>query len=283
MSTEARPSHPPSAYRTPGTGRATVAQELDGSRVRVRRREGDLGDARVAVPGYSPATGDQVLLTVDDEGLAWIVGVIEARPPTPLLDAAIEAAPPRVEEVRDREGRLLFEYDPSTHRAVLHVPEGDLELVVPAGALRVQARDGVAIESPEEVALRGRSVRATASPGTPAEASLRLEPGEVSIVGSVLTAAADRAEVLAKRAGLHAHQVETHAKRARHAVDVLEVRAGRIVERAKDVYREVERLSQTRAGRLKLVARTAAQLVGENTLLKARDRMKVKGERIHLA
>ncbi len=283
MSTEPRPSRPPSAFRTPGTGRATVAQALDGSRVRVRHREGDLGDARVAVPGYSPATGDQVLVTVDDEGLGWIVGVIEALPPTPLLDAAMEALPSRVEEVRDREGRLLFEYDPATHRAVLHVPEGDLELVVPAGALRVQARDGVAIESPEEVALRGRSVRATAAPGTPAEASLRLEPGEVSLVGSVLTAAADRAELLAKRAGLHAHQVETHAKRARHAVDVLEVRAGRIVERAKDVYREVERLSQTRAGRLKLVARTAAQLVGENTLLKARDRMKVKGERIHLA
>lgn len=284
MSTRAERTNPPAAYRTARTAPAAVTQLHGPGHARACFREGDEASARVAVPGYAPAVGDRVLVTVDDAGDAWIVGVIEAAPPTPLLDAALAEGPPGLETIRDRDGRLLFEYDPAANRAVLHVPQGDLELVVPAGALRMRARDGVAIESAQDLALRAeRAVEVSAAGATAAESRLRLQAGEVSIVGSVLTAAADRAELLAKRAGLHAHTVETQAKRARHVVDVLEVRAGRIVERAKDVYREVERLSQTRAGRLRMVAKTAAELVGENTLLKARDRMKVKGERIHLA
>lgn len=90
-------------------------------------------------------------------------------------------------------------------------------------------------------------------------------------------------EVLAGRLRVDARTVEGTVDRVKQVVQVLDLRAGRIVERAREVYREVEGLSQTRAGRLRLVAQKAAQLVGENVLLKARDRMKVKGERIHLA
>ena len=64
---------------------------------------------------------------------------------------------------------------------------------------------------------------------------------------------------------------------------VVDVSARRIVERARDAYREIEGLAQTRAKKVRLVAEKSAQMVGDNTLLKARDRMKIKGERIHLA
>ncbi|MGE3634073.1 MAG: DUF3540 domain-containing protein, partial [Sandaracinaceae bacterium] len=192
-----------------------------------------------------------------------------------------EAPPARV---HDRRGHLLFEYDPVRDRATLHAAGGDLEIAVPAGALRVNARDGVAIESDADVHLRGgRSVTLESSKAAGPASRVVMQPGELSLVGSVITAAADRAELLASRVGVKAHQLESHVDRVRTVAKVLDVRAGRIVERAKDVYRDVERLSQTRAGRLRLIAKTTAQLVAENALLKARDRMKVKGEQIHLA
>jgi hypothetical protein len=210
------------------------------------------------------------------------VGVIRAPRPASLIDEALSDAGPV--QVRDRRGGLLFEYDPETERAVLHVAQGDLELSVPQGALRMRARDGVAIETSGDLSLRGgRRVELEASRGTGPASRIAMQPGELTLVGSVITAAADRAELLASRIGVKGHQLESHVDRVRSVAKVIEVRAGRIVERAKDTYREVSGLSQTRAGRLKLVAQKAAQIVGENTLVKARDRMKIKGERIHLA
>lgn len=272
---------------TPAPARATGPAEVRavaGRRLRIAF-DGDAGvvDAQVALPGYDePREGDRVLALTDDAGATWIVGVIRAPRPQSLIDEVLSER--GALKVHDRRGRLLFEYDPEADRAVLHVPDGDLELSVPEGALRMRARDGVEVATEGDLSLRGgRRVQIEASrEGRPAS-RLAMQPGELTLVGSVITAAADRAEVLASRIGVKAHQLESHVDRVRSVAKVLDVRAGRIVERARDVYREVSGLSQTRAGRLKLVAQKAAQLVGENTLLKARDRMKIKGERIHLA
>ncbi len=299
---------PVEARPRPRSGPAEVHAVLDARRVEVAFEGGGAAlEAQLAVPGYDdPREGDRLLAWTDDTGATWVVGVIR-RAPVTLLDEALDEAldAPLPVRVRDRRGRLLFEYDPGEDKAVLYVPSGDLEVSVPEGALRMRARDGVEVVSAgevrlegeavalraeralsgqaPEVALKGRRLELEASRGETASAKVALEPGELSLVGSVLTAAADRAEILASRVGVKAHRVESHVDRVRTVVNVLDVRAGRILERAKDVYREVSGLSQTRAGRLRLVAEKAAQLVGENTLLKARDRMKVKGEQIHLA
>jgi hypothetical protein len=275
------------ASHAPRTGPAEVCAVLSSRRLRVRF-EGDprAHDAQVAVPGYDdPREADRVLAMTDDAGSTWIVGVIRAPRPASLLEEALEA--PETEDtvrVHDRTGRLLFEYDPESERAILHVPSGDLELSVPDGALSLKARDGVHVDTDGDVKVRGgRSVRLEAARGEGPAARLTMQPGELSLVASAITAAADRAELLAAKLGVRAQRVESHVDRVRTVVKVLDLRAGRIVERARDVYREAEGLSQTRAGTLRMVAKKAASLVGENTLLKARDRMKIKGERIHLA
>ncbi len=56
----------------------------------------------------------------------------------------------------------------------------------------------------------------------------------------------------------------------------------RIVERAKEAWRETEGLSQTRAGRVRMVAEQTLHLLAERTTLKAREDVKVKGEKIYL-
>lgn len=283
--------------RTVRSGPARIQAVVAGGVQLVLERGGATARAQLAAAGYAdPQVGDRVLAFVDDDAMVWVVGVIDA-PRTSLLDEALagmdetdaERGEARAIEsepvyVRDRRGELLFEYDPASDRAVLHVPVGDLEVSVPHGALRMTARDGVSLATDGDVSVSGgRSVELRAARTEGPASRIALQPGELSLVGSVLTAAADRAEILASKLGVKAHDVESHVDRVRSVVKVLDVRAGRIVERAKDVYREVEGLSQTRAGRLRMVAQKAVQIVGENALLKARDRMKVKGERIHLA
>jgi hypothetical protein len=76
--------------------------------------------------------------------------------------------------------------------------------------------------------------------------------------------------------------LESTFRRARQRIDILEVTAGRIVERAIETYREVTELAQLRAGRVRQVAEGSYHVLGERTLFKARKDIKLKGEKIHL-
>ena len=72
-------------------------------------------------------------------------------------------------------------------------------------------------------------------------------------------------------------------KEGRHFIGVAETRAGRIVERARNVYREVAELEQTRAGRVRTIARELYSVLAERATIKADDDLTLVGETIHLA
>jgi hypothetical protein len=258
---------------------ATVIAAGAGRTCRVTRA-GAIFEAQLATPGYEdPREGDVVLVLSDDRGAHYVIGVVRA--PRSKLDEVL--AEPPSDRVYDKRGRLLFEYDRDADRAVLHVPEGDLVFAVPQGQLTLEAQRGVHIESEGAIGIASeRAVVLDAQRGEE-RSSVHLEPGKLSLTARVISAAAARVDLVAHRVGISSHQVETHVDRVLRVVDVLETRAGRIVEHARDSYRESEGLSQTKAGRLRLVAQKAIQVVGENALIKARDRMKIKGEQIHLA
>lgn len=158
-----------------------------------------------------------------------------------------------VARVFDRAGRLIFEHDGATGRSVLHAT-GDLEIRADAGRIELSARDGVRIAG-EDVAIEGRaSVTATAPVGR-----VELREGE-----------------------LRAETVSTVVQVARHTAGLIETRATRVIARAQEVYREIESLSQTRAGRVRMLVRETFHLMGKRALIKAEDDVKIKAERVHL-
>ncbi len=163
--------------------------------------------------------------------------------------------------VRDPQGRLVFEY--ARGRMVLSAPEGDLELRAPQGQVKIEGARGVSVEAPD--------------------ASLEVRQGAVSIDAERVGVTAKRVSAEVHEATLTSKVLRTVAERAITEVERVEVRAGRVIERAKEVYREVEGLSQTRAGRLKLVAEKAVQMLAEDLTFKARRDAKIKGEKIYLA
>src|SRR5262245_13915068 len=55
--------------------------------------------------------------------------------------------------VRDRAGRLLFQYDAETGRGMLVMPEGDLRLCAPRGSIELVAARGIRAASGGEIAL----------------------------------------------------------------------------------------------------------------------------------
>jgi len=189
-----------------------------------------------------------------------------------------------VVRVRDRRGQLVFEFDPDTGRAVLHVAAGDLTLSVPAGAVTVEARDGFRVATDGRVELSGaEGVRLTAPPSEGvAGSSVVLDARGTAVATHRLDARAQVAELNVGEGRVVARSLHTAVEHARQVAGVVELEANRVIERAKNVYREVEDLAQTRAGRIRVVALNTFHLLGKRTFLKAEEDMKIRGEKIHL-
>jgi hypothetical protein len=249
--------------------------------------------ALVAVPApYSPRAGDSVLMAPGPGGLGYVVGVLvalrEASPPLVLRDgtsAGISEGPEgEVLSVRDASGRLVFEHHAAAHRSVVHA-RGNLELRADEGGILLSARDAVRVHSAREVRLESdHAVRLGTTPaGERPASSLELDARGTRLTTPHLEARADTIRTEVDEASLTARSLRTTCQTARHAVDVLEVQAGRILERAENVYRDVKELAQTRAGRIRLFAETSFHLFGRRTLFKAKEDLKLKADKIHLA
>src|SRR5690606_15755042 len=132
-------------------------------------------------------------------GRRYVIGVLSA--PRSLLDEVLDE-PQHAREVRDEEGRLLFEYDPRPRRAVVHVPEGDLEIAVDRGGLTLSARDDVRIGSE-------RAVELSVERGEGASAKVALRAEGATLAGAVVRLVGERAELLAARVGIRARLMET--------------------------------------------------------------------------
>lgn len=217
--------------------------------------------------GVAPHPGDRLLLAAETEEAFVAIGALT----TSHLHAVADSSPRSCQTcdgaraelegdddqrlvVRDGDGRLLFEYDATRKASIVHAPAGDLELRADEGAITLNAAQGIALR------------------GGPA----------VEVDADALRASVDEAELTTAEAALTADVLRTVCRRARHQVDVLETRAGRIIERAKESYRDIETLAQTRAGRLRLVAEKTVHLMGRRTLFKAHEDVKIKGDKIHL-
>lgn len=246
-------------------------------------------EARVATAGpYRPGVGDEVLVALDERGAAYVIGVLRA---LRLVHdgagvATRDGSTATVEEedghevlrVRGAGGRLLFEHRPQERRSVVHAPEGDLCLRADAGDLTLQAARAVRVEAPEIRVDAGRRARVSTPDG-----ELDLDGPDARLRAGTIDARAARARLRADHARLSARRLLTVADRVKHvATEVLETHAGRLVERARESYRDVEELSQTRAGRLKLVAERTLSVLGLDTRIKARRDVKVLGDKIYL-
>jgi len=162
-----------------------------------------------------------------------------------------------LEERRDRDGQAIVE---------LRAPDGGLGIGDrPAeGTCRIHAR-AVQLRADEDLSLSaGRCVQIEAAEGVELRAgasALAVEPRRI----------AQRAASVKTEAGrlvTRAAEIETHTRR--------------LFERARESFREIEELAQTKAGRLRLVAEDAVRLLGRQTFIKAREDMKLRGQRIYL-
>ena len=64
---------------------------------------------------------------------------------------------------------------------------------------------------------------------------------------------------------------------------IAELRAGRLVQRARSVFRETEEVEQVRAGRIRMVAKAAYQVLADRVTVTAEQDLTLMGDKINLA
>jgi hypothetical protein len=156
--------------------------------------------------------------------------------------------------VRDRGGRLLFEYDAEAGRGTLIVPDGDLRLCAPRGSIELDAAHGIRAVAGGEIALEGPTVRVRAE-----ESDLSL--GDVRATAGALHAAVDRAEL---------------------AFGTVLRSAVRAIEQAENFYQRVTELCDIKAGRLRALVKQGVWVKGDDVTLLADKDVRVDGEHINL-
>jgi len=132
--------------------------------------------------------------------------------------------------------------------------EGDARVRACGGELELCGDEGVAVKSPKTVSLLA--------------GALSIKSGSVKLFAAAVEAVAKRAQVSFDELGVLAQ-----------ACDMV---AERIVQRAARVYRFVDELDQLRARHLDYRAEHTAQIKGENTVVTAREVVKIDGEQIHV-
>ncbi|MGE0790280.1 MAG: DUF3540 domain-containing protein [Sandaracinaceae bacterium] len=266
---------------------ATVVH-VDGSHVGVRSAAFGAGVARVAVADYLPRAGDTVLVASGTDSSRYVIGVLaalrEVKASLRTDDGASASIEPSehgdVLAVRDASGRLVFELRGGA--SVVHAASEDLEIAT-QGRLRLRARRGVEIDGGDSVSLTSEGPVELRSERGEDASTVRLDAERTTLRSSLLDAELTEAAVKAKEARLVIGTIRTVAQRIRERAETVERSAGTIVERAKEMYRETEGLSQTRAGRIRLVAEQTFHALGERAVLKAHEDVKVKGKKIYLA
>lgn len=102
--------------------------------------------------------------------------------------------------------------------------------------------------------------------------------------GDLELRAANGRVVIDGRAGVHIEgpRVTVETPHLRQVVGVLETHARRLVEKAGDAYRDVEGMSQLRAGQVRIVAQKTFRALAERLRMRAKKDAKVNADKIYL-
>jgi hypothetical protein len=257
---------------------ATVLS-IDGSAAWIDVGDGRRRSARLA--GVAVEPGSEVVAAGSDDAGWFVLATVGAPGPVArtirLADgtAAVATADGTSLEFRRGDGSPLFRYESDGEQGRVVLESTDLEL---------RSDRTIRIRSGGDVALEGRRVvsRAVDAAGR-VRSELRVEPDavgiqarETSIASTTVRAEAERFDVVGEAAHVRMGRLVLAARR-------LETIAETVVETARNVYRKVRELSQTRAGRIRTIADGDAQFRARRVVHVASESYKIKSDKIHLA
>jgi len=232
---------------------------------------------------------DEVLITGVSLETCYITGVIKRQAPKVSTQTGSYAQVVNHEgtetlQVRDQQDNLIFEYDSDQRRATLSVMDGDLCLNAPNGAIQLFSSAGIRCSSLGPVDIDSRSEVSISVPCVTAapESKLQLTPQAATLASPTCHINTKQANLLAKHMKVEGESLTATLFRSRLVIERLETIAGRVLQRAKDVFCRVENLQHTQAKSIRTTASDDYYLKSNHADIQAKDDVKINGDKIHL-
>jgi len=254
-----------------------------GVRVRLLEPGGSkqLRKARLALPlPYQAAAGDRVLVASDNTD-SYVIGVLYAAhgPSLQLSDGARAELVDDALLLRDAEGSVLLRYQEGG--AEIRAASGDLTLAAPLGRVVLRSGLDVELEAERDVVQRvGRRFEVQA--GQAAEPQLAVQPGSLRATVDQVQIRTKAWQLVAAKATTVAHTISSSAKNLTQMVDRYELDTNRLVERARDAFRDVSDLLQSRAGRMRTLVKGVQATYTRRTVMVSKDDTSIDGKRVLL-
>lgn len=277
---------------------ATVIGHLDQTERRVRLATVPAGEeiwaevALASIPEFAP--GDRVLVAKDGGMRHYVIGVLQAAPAPQRFErvlardgsSALRVADGQEEklQIQDPQGRLLFEYRPASGKAIVNVPEGDLQFQAPRGnidlvsgrALRLSAGTQLQMTSLGDLSLNAGKGRREEG------ASLRLAPDGAALTAKRFSLRAKLGDLAVENCRYRGRRIDSRVSRARLVFGQVECFAERVVTRAQWLYQKIDHLHHTSAGRVRTLVEGTFDVKCRRLRLKSKEVVKIDGSQIHL-
>jgi hypothetical protein len=166
--------------------------------------------------------------------------------------------------------------------AEISAPRGDLRLAAPAGRVVIESGLDVSVEAGRDVLHRAGRRFEVAAAGHGDAPQVRIDHAATELRGEAVNLEARSARAVIGQAALVARAVAATADRMAVTAGQYERLAERVVERARDSFREIADLCEERAGRVRSLVRGVYALSSRRTTMKSSDDTTIDGSRILL-
>lgn len=252
--------------------------------------------ARLAIPlSQKLQWGDKILVageTIDD---FYIIGILHNRSLEHEKSkrlvlksgAKVEVSGSPDEErlrVYSQHGRLVFEYEPETGKSRVDIPEGDLEISTHSGNIDFTSAKDIRFISKQSIEMHStKSIRMVKSDDKGKDlTAVNLESDKISLSSPEISITSQKGDIRIDETKYTGKKVSGKIKNVKLIMERLESTANTVIEKAKNIYKTVEGLSQLKAGRLRTIVNASWQFKSKKAFLKAEEDFKIKGEKIHL-
>tara|TARA_R110000850_G_scaffold165954_3_gene291074 strand:- start:38 stop:937 length:900 start_codon:yes stop_codon:yes gene_type:complete len=253
--------------------------------------------ARITLPLIDTLEiGDEVLVTGDVYREVYVVGLLAAinkyqkkQEPNQLdmgngayavLDST-SVSP--VFQLFSKRNELLLQYDPVSEKACINIESGDLEFMTQNG--------NIVLNSANNIQLKGRNIELAGESGVQLgvidslgqlASSFSLDACKASINSAKVRVTAQLGEFQLKETRVVGTKFRGTIEDSQLIVDRLSTVANTVTEKAKNVYRSVEQLTQLKTGRMRTLVASTFHLKAKKTMLKSQEDFKVNADKIHL-
>ncbi len=251
--------------------------------------------ARLAIPLISSLDkGDEVLIAGMDIDNLYIIGLLTQKTPQAELPlrhnigsgayvTIDESSQSHTLQVYSKRNELLIEYDPESEKTRINVEKGNLEFATHEG--------DIVFDTNKNIRLNGQTIELAS------RSSVQLSVSDA--LGQLISSLSIRPKQLkinSAEVGITAQKSEFNIKETRYVGKIFRGKiddaqliarkvttiAKSITEKAINVYKTVEQLTQLKTGRMRTMVVSTFHLKAKKTYMKAEEDFKINADKIHL-